>query len=41
MRMLFVFAIVASVWFGWMLGSSGRSSGDAIDVVQGVTGYER
>ncbi|KIS56911.1 hypothetical protein BTP_1791 [Burkholderia thailandensis Phuket 4W-1] len=39
MRMLFVFVIVVSVWFGWMLGSAGHSSRDEVDAVQGVTGY--
>lgn len=39
MRMLFVFVIVVSVWFGWMLSSAWHSSHDEVDVVQGVMGY--
>lgn len=39
MRMLFVFVIVLSLWFGWMLGSAGHSSHYEADGVQGVMGY--
>ena len=41
MKILFVFAIVVSLWAGWMAGSAAHSSGDAVDMVQGVTGYEK
>lgn len=41
MKMLFVFAIVVSLWAGWMAGSVSHSSEDAVDMVQGVTGYEK